>query len=78
MPRRNKRKDYSTGKGATFYTGGNNTAPKPECVGCAFAGKGYVCKTSDGSCLLTAKSPDEQANTQHQQPVRPTEAAVIF
>ena len=53
MPRRNNRKDYSTGKRAVFYANGDNAGYKPECVGCAFAGYGGVCATSDGICLKT-------------------------
>jgi len=53
MPRRNNRKDYSTGKPAVFFADGNNAGYKPECVGCAFAGYGGTCTTSDGTCLKT-------------------------
>ena len=53
MPRRNNRKDYSTGKAAVFYGDGSNAGYKPECVGCAFAGYGGECTTSDGTCLKT-------------------------
>jgi hypothetical protein len=53
MPRRNKRKDYSTSKAAVFYGDGSNAGHKPGCVGCAFAGYGGVCMTSDGTCLKT-------------------------
>ena len=64
MPRRNNRKDYSTGKAAVFYAEGCNSGYKPECVGCAFAGYGGVCTTSDGTCLKTIpgrKEPDSHA-----------------
>jgi hypothetical protein len=66
MPRRNKRKDYSTGKAAVFFGDGGNTTYKPDCVGCAFAGYGGVCTTSDGSCLKTMPSrrgPDSNATS---------------
>ena len=53
MPRKNNRKEYSTGKPAVFYACGDNAGYKPECVGCAFAGYGGTCKTSDGVCLIT-------------------------
>lgn len=49
MPRRNKRKIYTTGKAVEFFNGADDG--KPECIGCAFAGYGGVCKTSDGTCL---------------------------
>jgi len=54
MPRRNKRKIHTTGKTAVFY---NETAVnigcKPECAGCAFAGYGGICSTSNSECLIT-------------------------
>jgi len=54
MPRRNKRKIYAAGKTALTY---NETAAssgcKPECDGCAFAGYGGICTTSNGECLIT-------------------------
>ena len=53
MPRRNNRKDYSTGKAAVFFGNGDNAGYKPECVGCAFVRYGGVCATSDGTCLKT-------------------------
>jgi hypothetical protein len=65
MPRRNNRKDYSTGKAAVFYGDGGNAGYKPECVGCAFAGYGGVCTTSDGTCLKTIpvnREADKNAN----------------
>ena len=60
MPRRNNRKDYSVGKAAVFYEIGNNSGYKPECIGCAFAGYGGICMTSDGACLKT--TPKEKTN----------------
>ena len=62
MPRRNKRKDYSTGKPAVFFNGGDNADYKPECIGCAFAGYGGVCKTSDGKCLKSMPERKEMDN----------------
>jgi len=54
MPRRNKRKTYAAGKTVVFY---NETAAShesiPECAGCAFAGYGGICTTSNGECLKT-------------------------
>ncbi len=55
MPRRNRHKDFSTGKPAVFVRG---STVKPECGGCAFAGYGGVCTTSDGVCLIT--QPDRR------------------
>lgn len=55
MPRRNNRKSYVVGKEAMFSAHtAENAGAKPECVGCAFAGFGGVCKTSNGVCLKTA------------------------
>ena len=53
MPRRNKRKTYTARKTAVFCDDTENHACKPECAGCAFAGYGGVCITSDGTCLKT-------------------------
>jgi hypothetical protein len=53
MPRRNNRKDYSTGKAAVFFNDGDTAGHKPECDGCAFAGFGGICTTSDGECLIS-------------------------
>ena len=64
MPRRNNRKDYSTGKPAVFFENGGNVEFSPKCVGCAFAGYGGSCTTSDGTCLITTtvrKEPDGNA-----------------
>jgi hypothetical protein len=59
VPRKNKRKSFTKGKTAVFFNGvssnGDTPGDKPECIGCAFAGFGNVCKTSDGICLLSAK-----------------------
>jgi hypothetical protein len=55
MPRRNKRK--------TAVTEPHIHAPSPyargykqKCKGCAFAGLGSVCLTSDGKCLKLPKN----------------------
>ena len=43
MPRKHKRKVYTTGKEAVFCSvATENKDYKPECVGCAFAGYGDV------------------------------------
>ena len=50
MPRRNKRKTAANEPhrhAPTPYAKGY----KPKCSGCAFAGIGSVCLTSDGTCL---------------------------
>lgn len=69
MPRKNKRKDYNIGRPAVFFgSPTDNPGYKPECVGCAFAGYGFVCQTSDGTCLKITKSSPERrdANDRHQ------------
>jgi len=58
MPRKNKRKLYTTGKETAFFGGAADSGGKPECAGCAFAGYGGVCKASDGKCLLGTGKPD--------------------
>ncbi|MCL1810570.1 MAG: hypothetical protein FWG42_12515 [Clostridiales bacterium] len=64
MPRRNNRKDYSTGKAAAFFNDGDTAGHKPECSGCAFAGFGGTCTTSDGECLISqTEKPGVQAVT---------------
>lgn len=60
MPRRNNRKVYMIGKEAVFFNGAANNGGKPECIGCAFAGYGGICTTSDGVCLKTVQSPPER------------------
>ena len=60
MPRRNKRKVYTTGKKAISINQTGNIAEKPECAGCAFAGPGGVCATSDGSCLITVSERERR------------------
>jgi hypothetical protein len=56
MPRKNKRKDeYRYHVPSVFDKG-----YKPECSGCAFAGCGSVCMTSDGQCL---KQPPPKVGT---------------
>lgn len=60
MPRKNKRKLYTTSKEAAFFSGAENAGFKPECVGCAFAGYSGVCTTSDGTCLKTGQKQTER------------------
>ena len=69
MPRRNKRKDYSTGRTAVFSNDGGNVGHRAECAGCAFAGYGGACTTSDGECLITRSDTDE---------IRETDSNAIF
>ena len=47
MPRKNKRKIEPHKHAPSIYDHGF----KPQCRGCAFAGQGFVCLTSDGKCL---------------------------
>jgi hypothetical protein len=49
MPRKNKLKKEPTTHGATVY----DSNFKKSCYGCAFAGKDFICLTSDGVCLKT-------------------------
>ena len=57
MPRRNKRTKEPQNHVTIF-----DDNFKPECCGCAFAGRDYVCRTSDGTCLKTKpKSNDLHA-----------------
>jgi hypothetical protein len=62
VPRRNNHKKYTTGKSAVFYNerfyrDDGNTIPNPECIGCAFAGYGGVCKANDGCLITRYKTP---------------------
>jgi len=57
MPRRNNHKLKPRNHGPSIY----NSGFKPGCLGCAFAGKGFVCTTSDGKCLKT--KPGSNGNT---------------
>jgi len=47
MPRKNKRKPHQHSREPTIHDKGFNA----KCYGCAFAGEGFVCLTSDGKCL---------------------------
>ena len=55
MPRKNKRKIEPYRHAPSIYDHGF----KPQCCGCAFAGQGAVCLTSDGRCLKV-RTPDEK------------------
>ena len=58
MPRKNNRKSYIVGKPAAYYENDPGYSErKLKCVGCAFAGYGFVCKTSDGTCLKSIGDP---------------------
>ena len=62
MPRRNRRKVYTAGKVAEFFDISENTKYRSKCSGCAFVGRGGVCKTSDGTCLITIPHQKEGNN----------------
>ena len=47
MPRKNKRKTEPHRHAPSIY----DCSFKSQCHGCAFAGQGFVCLTSDGKCL---------------------------
>ena len=52
MPRKNRRKIYTTGKPAIFYDViTENKGYKLKCIGCVFAGNDGSCTTSNGKCL---------------------------
>ena len=54
MPRKNNRKTEPHTHGPSIY----DRRYRAKCYGCAFAGQGFVCQTSDGNCLKTApRSP---------------------
>jgi hypothetical protein len=64
MPRRNRHKVFTTGKAPVF----SSDAPaRAECAGCAFAGYGGGCATSDGVCLITRPERREGGDADHQQ-----------
>ena len=67
MPRKNKRKVNTIGKPAMFFADNVKNKGNPECVGCAFAGDGYVCTTSDGDCLKTIPERKESGNADRQR-----------
>ena len=52
MPRKNRRKVDKYKHEPTIFDNGF----KPGCYGCAFAGQGFVCTTSDGRCLKVKPS----------------------
>ena len=58
MPRRNKHKPRPYFQGASIYDSGY----KAECYGCAFAGAGFKCLTSDGKCLKIKPESKESEN----------------
>ena len=53
MPRRNKPKRTQQAHVATIFDSNFNH----KCYGCAFAGKDFVCTTSDGQCLKEKIKP---------------------
>jgi len=58
MPRKNKRKTEPHKHAPSIHDRGY----KAKCVGCAFAGAGFVCLTSDGKCLKIKSSPTNLSN----------------
>ena len=52
MPRKNKRKTEPLIHAPSIYDRGY----RAKCIGCAFAGAGWVCLTSDGKCLKAPPS----------------------
>ena len=53
MPRKNNRKTEPHSHAPSAQDRGY----KARCVGCAFAGAGWACLTSDGQCLKTKAKP---------------------
>ena len=58
MPRKNKRKTEPHIHAPSIHDRGY----KAKCLGCAFAGAGFVCLTSDGKCLKVKPNPASQNN----------------
>jgi hypothetical protein len=67
MPRKNKRKTEPHRHAPSIY----DRCCKPQCRGCAFAGQGFVCLTSDGKCLK-AMPPDAKGVESHTDVERRT------
>lgn len=66
MPRKNNRKNYVVGKQVIFSADrSENAGAKSECIGCAFAGFGGVCKTSDVVCLKTVRGKPVPREADH-------------
>ena len=59
MPRKNNPKKDQQGHVATIFD--NNFNHK--CYGCAFAGRDFVCTTSDGECLKTNSAPTTKSKS---------------
>ena len=61
MPRRNKPKKAQQAHRATIF----DKNFKPECYGCAFAGRDFTCLSSDGECLKKSlkKTPGRGAES---------------
>jgi hypothetical protein len=58
MPRKNKRKVELHSHGPSIFDG----LFKAKCYGCAFAGKRFICQTSDGKCLISTPGNDGNTN----------------
>ena len=62
MPRKNKPKKEPVTHTATIY----DPNFKQGCYGCPFAGKDFICLTSDGACLKTTP-PDSSRPTEQRK-----------
>ena len=58
MPRRNKHKTNPQAHAPSLFS----HDIKSKCRGCAFAGHGAVCLTSDGTCLKVPEDAKEGGN----------------
>ena len=58
MPRKNNPKKDQKGHVATIF----DDIFKHKCYGCAFAGRDFVCTTSDGECLKHVSTPSAKTN----------------
>ena len=56
MPRRNRPKKEQQGHTATVF----DKNFKQDCYGCAFAGKNFICTTSNGKCLKTKPETEKE------------------
>ena len=71
MPRRNNRK--TTAEPHRHAPSPHAKGYKPKCSGCAFAGFGSVCLTSDGKCLK--EPPSNTREVTNAKIVRGTDKA---
>ena len=59
MPRKNNPKKEHKGHVATIFDDNYNH----KCYGCPFAGRDFVCATSDGVCLKSNPAPPAKPNS---------------